>query len=308
MAKLTLRNISPKAVISVAFILSILTVGLIYFYLEQNRAAETPSAAMVVLAVKNIPARTVITSDMVQVMQLPPDRIQPGARRGTEGLLGMMTKKPIVAGEQIVDAKLFVSSRELGMTANIPADKRAFTIAVNDISGAQGFAKAGDFVDIIGVFDKANTGESESRVLLENIEVLALNANDGMRENKGNNQGNGQGDVQGSGPEKVLSVTLAVRLSDAALLSLAGEKGKLLLALRPAVTLPYDFFTQSIKMEQVVGHPVQAAPAVPEPAKVSQSAFPPLAAPPAVSEPPAAPSSKEGGITIIRGNRTTVAN
>lgn len=222
-----MRRLSPKILLIIAVILSIGTAGLVYSYLQANTQAKN-NGDPVVVAVKDIPGRTVITADMVKVITLPPDLVQPGSAREVSKVIGVMTRVPIVTGDQVTEKRLAVEGKVSGFTGSIPHDKRAFTISATDVTGVAGFVKAGDYVDIVAAFDKSVAGENMSALLLQNILVLAANHNDDM-------------DTSGKdkkSTEKMVSVTLAVSPDEAGQLALAEAKGKVHIALRPFQTSP----------------------------------------------------------------------
>jgi pilus assembly protein CpaB len=293
--KLSLKKSSPKILLIIAVALSLLTAVLIYFYLQQDHKATIANQAVVVVAVREIPARTFITADMLTLANVLPDLVQIGSRRDVESLIGMTTKKAIAAGDQITDVKLAINGQGIGMSGNIPSDKRAFTIAVDEINGAQGFIRVGDFVDVIGIFDKSVVGETASHVLMQNVQVLAINGKDNAdAADKDKNKEQGK--------DKLTSVTLAVSLNDAALLGLAGEKGKIHLALRPFAAAGYDFLDKTIGIDQLVGHPVLPAPAI-VPVQGEMLPQAPVYAVPPKSSAAAPVSTKLTGVTVIRGTQ-----
>ena len=170
--------------------------------------------------------------------------------------------------------------------------------------------KVGDYVDILGVFDKAAAGETGTRILLQNVEVVGVNGSDGSENSVVKNSETSQDFIKEPLKGNSMSVTVAVRLVDAAILALAGEKGKLVLALRPYTSTGYEFTDQTVGLEQLVGHPIvkenevkapAAAPAAPR----AEPVLP--AAPSAPSTGVVAPSKAEG-IPIIRGTRMTIEN
>lgn len=303
-------KISPKILLSLAFLLSLLTAGLVYFFLEESRTEVLATDVPVVVAAKNIPPRTVITSDMVFVSRVPREMVRGGSRSDAASLVGVMTRKAIIAGEQIVEEKLALGGKNMGLAGNIPLDKRAFTIAVNEITGSHGFIKVGDYVDVLGVFDKAVAGETGTRILLQNVEVVGVDGSDGSENAVGKNSETSQDFIKEPVKGNSKSVTVAVRLADAAILALAGEKGKLVLALRPYTAVGYEFTDKTVGLEQLLGHPILKENEVKAPAAVPAAPLVQPALPPAPSEQStgvAAPSKAEG-IPIIRGTRMTIEN
>jgi Flp pilus assembly protein CpaB len=103
------------------------------------------------------------------------------------------------------------------MVAKIPDGYRAVAIQVDEIVGVGGFVKPGARVDVVIVMTGQSKNQNISRVILQNVEVLAV----------------GQETEMGSqGAAVTRSVTVLVRPEDASKLHLASTKGKLRLALR----------------------------------------------------------------------------
>lgn len=215
-----------KGLIAIAFILSLATSVLVYQYLKGSSRTALNADVPVVVAKVDIPAKTRITADMVYEIKMPAQYIQPGTVTDLKSLLGITTREKIVAGEQITERRLFIEGKTVGFTGAIPPDKRAVTVAVTEVTGVNGFIKAGDFVDIVATFDKNDTGEHASNLILQNVLVLAAN-----RETEFSDGDTGMKDKKDV--VKMATVTLAVSPDEAAKLAVSEEKGKIRLVLRP---------------------------------------------------------------------------
>lgn len=103
-----------------------------------------------------------------------------------------------------------------GLSYNIPEDKRAVTVAVNEVIGVAGFIKPGDKVDVIATFA---FDPPQSTTILQNVTVLAIAQ-----------------EMQSDAEQKAklsTSVTFALSPSQAERLVLAESLGEIRLALRP---------------------------------------------------------------------------
>jgi Flp pilus assembly protein CpaB len=131
---------------------------------------------------------------------------------------------PIQANEPITESKLAPKEAGAGLTAVIPEGMRALSIQVNSIIGVAGFVIPGSRVDLIliGVPPKDVKGAKEdelaSKIILENLEVLAAGQNV-------------QRDVNGK-PQNVQDVTLLLTPEQAEKVALATGDGRIQLALR----------------------------------------------------------------------------
>jgi len=288
-----MQKIPMKVLVGIAVVLSLVTAGLVFSYLKSQSADTAKKGEPVVVATVDIPGRTVITKEMVKVVMVPTDLVQPGAANDLSKVVGVMSRVPVNLGDQITDRRLAIEGKVSGFVGAIPSDKRAFTIAANDITGVAGFLKAGDYVDVVVTL--AGKGDSEdgvSKMLFQNVLVLAYNRNDNM-------ESTGTKDKSGAA-EKMSSVTLAVSPREATVLALASESGKVSLALRPFQASPSFALLNTVSTSDIAYRPYvpkQTAPAA------APAYAPPMYSPaPAYSPERVQPSS---GITVIRGTKVS---
>jgi pilus assembly protein CpaB len=253
----------------IALVFSLLAAVLVYSYL-QNLAGQNKQGLPVVVAKTDIAPKTKLTAEMLKVVSVPQEYIQPGAVQDVNKAVGVIVREQIAAGEQVTQRRLLIEGRTGGFTTTIPANKRAVTVAVTDVSGVAGLVKPGDYVDIIVTFDDKTVGTNLSQMFLQNVRVLATN-----RETEG-----APGDKKDmAAPASKLTVTLAVSPDDAARLAVADDKGKIRMALRPFVTGDAVVATSPQRPRDIVDAP----------------------APPVQNSGPAEPESPLKGIQIIRG-------
>ncbi|RDV84063.1 Flp pilus assembly protein CpaB [Ammonifex thiophilus] len=188
-----------------------------YFYLEHLKATYRQKAhyVPVVVAAQDIPARTLLTSSLLKLQDLPSSCVHPLALRRVEDAVGRVTTVPLVRGEVLLQSKLASSKDEKQELAlSLQPGERAITLAVNAVSGVGGALKPGDRVDVVATFDLESQGTKTTYTVLVagNVRVLAL----------------------GSGGEKKPydTVTLAVTPRQGALITLATERGSVRLFLR----------------------------------------------------------------------------
>lgn len=293
-----MAKLSNKNLLGIAVTFGLLTTLLVYNYLQGAVNKQTTQESVsVILAKADIPPKTEITADMVQEIKMPPEYLQPGAVQDIKTVVGVVTRERILAGEQITERRLVFEGKAVGFTGIIPRDKRAVTIAVTEVTGVAGFIKAGDHVDIIVTFDAGAVGDNVSQVILQNIQVLAANheAENGV--------------VTASAKDapkdaiKTTTVTVAVTPDEAAKMTLADEKGKIRLALRPYLPTDGLVLTASVTPKDMVGihaSPVQnngSATAPPAPS------LPPSPPSPPASQAPARSDADGKGIQMIRGTK-----
>jgi len=106
-----------------------------------------------------------------------------------------------------------------GLAGIIRENERAISVPVDEVTSVSGLVKPGDHVDILGTFllQDSSGSRSTTLTLLQNVVVLAVGTHYGSGANS---------------PREFNTVTFSVSPSEAELLTLAQEKGKLTLVLR----------------------------------------------------------------------------
>lgn len=207
-----------------AVLFGLASAAVTYNYLLElnNRTVPTlvkPQLEQVVVAVREIPSKTVLTRDAVAYAEFPAEAILPGSITEIEEVIGMVTKSPIVAGEIINASRLWPKGTTPGLTFQIPLGKRAITIGINEVIGVAGFVKPGDYVDVLATLEAPNGGYVTTTIL-QHVLVLAVAQQTEDRE--------------GGEAKLTTTLTLAVTLDEAEKLTLAEEQGVLRIVLRPA--------------------------------------------------------------------------
>jgi pilus assembly protein CpaB len=168
-----------KKVVLFALIAALCAGALLYVYLgklEQQKEVQIVYENVVVAAA-DIPAFTTITADMVAVKQVPQGSSHTFAARSADEVIGYVTEGNLIAGEEILPAKLKQPGQtESGLSYVVPAGLRAITIAVDEISGVAGFIQRGDYVDVIAyTVTSFQTPEQLAAALLQQKEEVEQN-------------------------------------------------------------------------------------------------------------------------------------
>ena len=254
-------------------------------------AAQTQTAmTQVVMAKDDIPSRTVIQEDMLEIKEIPVDAVPRGAMMSMQDVVGQPAASTIYAGDIVTLSKLIVDKNKVGFVGEIPENCRAVSVGISEITGVAGFAKPGDYVDVILV-EKTNQGAT-SRFLLKNVLLLGINQDTAAQE-------------KDAAKDKVRTVkpataTLALQPDDMLQLISAAAIGDIYLALRPFHTADTGNFLDTYTLRSSKGNEVvkaNTAAAAPAPAAA------PVYSAPAVQA-PAAPRSS-GGFEIIEGDKVT---
>lgn len=136
-------------------------------------------------------------------------------------LVGRVTSMGIPRGLPVVANLLAPKGTPPGMATRIREGYRAVAVQVDEIKGVAGWIKPGSRVDVVAVFqaeDNSNRRATVSKVVLDNIEVLAV--------------GQDLGSAGETNAAVAKSVTLLVRPEEVPKLHLASTKGTIRLAMR----------------------------------------------------------------------------
>jgi Flp pilus assembly protein CpaB len=139
-------------------------------------AANTSTRARVVVAKTTLPAQTVLTQDNAEVRDVSSDAVQPNAALSMNDVQGKALSVPVAAGQQILTPLLANADQpDIKKLADlVPAGKRAMSVTFTELNTAGGLVAPGDYVDVIGVFNKNTLGKDQSMLLLQDILVLAV--------------------------------------------------------------------------------------------------------------------------------------
>jgi len=256
---------TSRRLLLLALVAGIVAAILVYVALTRESestgggAGGAASTVPAVVAKQDIPARTKITTAMVEVREVPLDNRSELAYTDVSEVVGRVTRYPIATSEQVLTTKVVAleSAANTGESLSyiIPEGRRAISIQVSEVVSSGGLVLPGDYVDVIGVFDvefSNAAGQKEqqdkyfSRVILQNIEVLAVAQTvvDAPPEAGTATEADGAAAAESTSgqrarnteaaPEpKASTVTLSVTSQEAQLLFLAEENGTLRLAVRP---------------------------------------------------------------------------
>ena len=293
-----MAKLSNKKLLAVTILLSLMTAILVYNYLKEVTGPAVPQGVSVIVAKVDIGAKTKVTPEMVSEMKVPEEYIQPGAIRSLDKVVGSIVRERIINGEQISEGRLVREGKDVGFTGMIPKDKRAVTVAVNEVIGVSGFVKAGDYIDVVATFDTANVGDNVSSVIMQNILVLAANRDTEM----GMAAKTGKEDTKEM--IKSATVTLAVAPDEAARIILAEERGKIRLVLRPYLPLYPIVVTEVVTPTDLVG--VHTSPVKKEqsqPTSSVETGQPAFVKQQPVPETKSQTKDDDTGIPVIRGTK-----
>lgn len=278
-----------------------------------------PQTVKVVVAKQDIPARTVIKEEMVKVIEIPADLLPDGALSDISEVVDCPVSVPVQQGDVLTDKKVLKDMKLAGFTGTIPPDCRAISVGITDITGVAGFAKPGDYVDVMIVRKGGNGQGASGEILLQNVLLLGINktgatAGNVSKGDSGNkdkdkkskdDKGSSEGDLKAAG-EQMATATLAVTPDEALKLATASQQGTVYLVLRPYQPKDSFIIDTEYHMEGDVvpqqSAPASSAPSTPAPSysapAPSYSAPAPAAAPAPASS---APSYSSDSVEVING-------
>jgi len=263
----TAVGITNRRLLLLALVAGIVAAILVYTALSRGSestggtSGATASMAPAVVAKQDIPARTKITTGMVEVRQMSLDDRSELAYADLTNVVGRVTRYPIATSEQVLSTKV-VSLESAAVTGDslsyvIPDARRAMAVKVDEVVAVGGLVLPGDYVDVMATFDVTfRDGESEktenkyfTRLILQNIEVLAVAqtvvdapTEAGTAADSGagatatapeTTEGQRARNTEAEPEPKAATVTLSLTPQEAQLIFLAEQNGVLRMAVRP---------------------------------------------------------------------------
>jgi pilus assembly protein CpaB len=243
-----MRNKRFFIVLTGALLFGVLAAVSVSRYLSSAQAFSKDLKRVVVAKVA-IPLGTKIVAEQLMAVQFSKESAPDGAFESPDKLVGRVAVVNIGVREPVLEARLAPEGTSGGLSAIIPEGYRAMTVKVDDVVGISGFIMPGTLVDVVVVIDpQENAGKADpiSKIVLQNIKVLANGQNIDKPEN--------QRDAN-----SVKAVTLLVTPEQAEKLALASSEGKLQLVMRNSIDQG-DEQTEGINKRALL-HGDQAVPA-----------------------------------------------
>ena len=206
----------------VGLAVGILAIKLFADVLKKAKGAQTGETVRVVCAKADIGSTIEIKETMLELKPVPKSLVPTQSFYETKEVIGRVAAVVIPKGGPIVASGLAPKGTQAGMAVRIPDGYRAVAVKVDEWAGVAGWVKPGSHVDVVAVMSGgsgSSRDETISKVILENVEVLAV----------GQDLGSTQVDANATLPK---SVTVLVRPDDVTKLHLASTKGQIRLAMR----------------------------------------------------------------------------
>lgn len=239
------RGLRTAVVLVVALVAALAASYVAYITLQRVAAQQVgPSTVPVVVASRDVPLGTLLTTDYVRVVAWPASSPVQGAISSVEDAVDRGTIMALATNEPVTEAKIAAKGIGSGLSPTITPGMRAISIKVNEVVGVAGFVVPGSRVDVLVTIEppnQAGTRESTTRIVASNVQVLTA----GTRIDQDTAQSEGK-------PIAASVVTLLVSPEDAERVALAQNEGRITLTLRN----PLDTETASTpgaKMASLLG-------------------------------------------------------
>jgi len=256
---------------------------------KRTTAPPSRDLVYVVAASQDLPVGRRIQAGDLKLIALDRKDQPKGAFLKTADIVDRSVVVPMAASELVLNGKLAGKGSGEGLSALIEPGTRAISVQVNEISGVSGFIQPGTRVDVL--FTRIfSSGDAATTTLLQNVKVIAY----GRQLDPG-------AKVDPRDTSRPTVATLLVTQEQAEKLVLAGQRGRIQLALRNG--LDHEVTRSS--------DPVQAVDlGIDEPRKAASKSVAPVvpivprAAPVVVTK--TSKPEKEGHVVrIYRGEKVT---
>ena len=208
--------------LGLALLLGVVAAGVAQRWMTSHalKAPDVVETGKVIVARVDLSIASSLTERQLDAVEWPKAHVPNGAFFDTNALEGRVLRRPIAAGEPVLDSALFEAGAEGGQAVVIAPNRRPVSVKVDSVIGVAGFVKPGARVDILATVRRIDQQKPIpfSKVILQDVRVLAV---DQQLE-----------EARDGDPEVVNVVTVEVEPSEAEHLIYAAHEGKLQLALR----------------------------------------------------------------------------
>ena len=213
------------------------------------QAAAVPTTSVVV-AQADVGTASTLTLAELKTVDWPTAHVPTGALTVVGEAEGRVTRRPILAGEPVLESALFEKGAEGGLGAVIAPDYRAVSVKVDSVIGVAGFIKPGARVDVLATVRRVDQQKAlpYAKAILQDVRVLAIDQK--MEEAR-------DGEAQ-----LVSVVTLEVKLDQAQKLVYSAHEGRLQLAMRTPGDAKVEELASINVVDVLVGGKKPSAPKV----------------------------------------------
>jgi pilus assembly protein CpaB len=206
----------------IAFLGGVFTYNWVKRQIGPQKVAPEKETVMIASAAIDLPWGTKINKEQLKLVPYLKETLPPGYFNDLNQLEGRVIILPIKTNEPLLETKLAPASVTTGgIAAVVKTGKRAIAVKGDKVIGLAGLIRPGNVVDVLVSIEDPRDKKQITKVILENILVLATGS-----EIQKNEKGE---------PSPVDVFTLEVTPEEGEKLSLGATEGKLQLALRNAM-------------------------------------------------------------------------
>jgi Flp pilus assembly protein CpaB len=164
------RNLVPLLVI--AFVVAIISTGIFYgLFVARLRSGASTTGKSIVVAARNLDRGAVLQAADVKLIAWGGADTPPGAYSAVGSVTGLSVIAPLQENEPVLQSRVASAASGAGAGLGIAPGMRAISIHASDSSSIVAMLRPGLRVDVQLVSNQA-----ELRTILQNVEVLAVNA------------------------------------------------------------------------------------------------------------------------------------
>jgi pilus assembly protein CpaB len=202
------------------------------------RGLEQERKVPVVVAIAQIASAEPLHRELLKVAQWPESNVPPGAVSDLDSLFAggktPVAATGIQAGEPVVRARLADPSRGTAMAALVQPGYRGVAVKIDNAVARAGLLYPGAHVDLVSTIRNSQAFVVSTRVAVENLRVLSVEAHTDVESYRPRSSAEGGGGSGGQNNSERADavVTVEVTPEQAELVILAAREGKVDLALR----------------------------------------------------------------------------
>lgn len=220
----------------VSIVLALLGSALLVLYMRRfEREVSGGEAVELLTVLKPVERGKAITEDVLGTRSVPLAYVEDRAIKAAERskVLGLETSVPLYPQQLLTWTDLAITTEDRDLSSLVQPGKRGFTVragAGSDDTRGNALIRPGDYVDVIATMrneaDGLASADPASVVLLQRVLVLAVGSETQATGNDPNKR-------ETSYAQRDKLLTLSLTLSEVQLLTLALDRGRLSVAVRP---------------------------------------------------------------------------
>lgn len=214
----------------IAIVVGILGAFLLLLYQRRFEVeASGGEKVKLLMAVKRLERGKPITDDVIAIREIPLAYVDERAIRESEKnkILGLKVGNTVKEQQLLLWADLTATDEKKDLSALVLPGYRAVSIKAARDDTSVALIKPGDYVDVIGVLGSSNSVVNEAKnavVLLQRVLVLATGNDTSPEQAKDSKEANPY--------QSENLLTLSLTLTEAQILALASERGRITVAVR----------------------------------------------------------------------------